>query len=415
MFSAGVANFNGQHGCLKCTTIGEFSHVSHTNVFPRTICEKRTDANFREKRYGSHHKYDSPFLQLKSIDMIEQFPIGDSLHLLHLGLMKRLLSGWKDGYFRNSDTKWPARTTLEISRFLLTCKMPSEIHRAVRGLDCLAHWKGTEYRTFLHYVGIVALKKHLSFDVYEHFLILFCAVTICSSKQHIDLLPLAETLLNHFIERFCEIYGAQYITSNVHNLAHLVDDVRRYGELETFSSYPFENVLGHIKKLLRNGTKPLVQAAKRITEQSKFDRAHDTTLLEPSKVILAKQNEGKNVPSMFKSSKLIFYSKLKFDDFSLSTDMPNKWFLTKNNEIVGLKNILCKDKVVSLFGSVLQSKYDYFDTPIKSSVLDIYASKQFADKNFIDAIFHVSNIKCKLVRVELDNTYVFTPLLHTMS
>lgn len=104
LYFAGVANFNGHHGCLKCTTIGEYSYASNTNIFPRTDCERRTDEKFQAKLYGRHHKMDSPILKL-DIDIIEQFPVGDSLHLLHLGMMKRLLFGWRDGTFRNSDTK----------------------------------------------------------------------------------------------------------------------------------------------------------------------------------------------------------------------------------------------------------------------------------------------------------------------
>lgn len=30
--SLGVANYNGQHGCLKCTTIGEYNDVSHERI-----------------------------------------------------------------------------------------------------------------------------------------------------------------------------------------------------------------------------------------------------------------------------------------------------------------------------------------------------------------------------------------------
>lgn len=264
--SKGVANFNGQHGCLKCTTIGEYSYISNTNIFPRTECEKRTDAKFRQKLYGrEHHKADSPILKL-DIDMIEQFPVGDSLHLLHLGVMKRLLFGWRDGTFRQSDTKWPAKTTLIVSEYLIRCKKPVEINRAIRGLDCLSHWKGTEYRTFLQYIGIVVLKNNLEHHVYEHFLLLFCAVTICSSKRYFCYLPLARQLLLQYIEIFKEIYGEQYLTSNVHNLCHLVDDVERFGELDTFSAYPFESMLGKIKTIIRQGNRPLAQVAKRIVE-----------------------------------------------------------------------------------------------------------------------------------------------------
>lgn len=240
-----MASYNDHHGCLKCTTIGEYSHDSHTNIFPRTECEKRTDEKFCQKVYGSHHKLDSPLLKL-NIDMIEQVPVGDSLHLLHLGVMKRLLTGWLTGHFLNTGTKWRAQTSIDVTTYLLECKLPKEFHRVVRGLDCLAYWKATEYRTFLHYLGIVALKPHLTNEAYEHFLLLFCAVTICSSKQYFHLLPLARILLNQYIEIFKEIYGEAYLHSNVHNLTHLVDEVERFGVLESFSAYPFENMLGKI-------------------------------------------------------------------------------------------------------------------------------------------------------------------------
>lgn len=225
-----VANFNGQYGCQKCTTIGEFSYISNTNIFPRTECEKRTDAKFRERLYGSHHKCDSPLLNL-DIDMVEQFVVADSLHLLHLGLMKRLLFGWRDGTFRQSDTKWRAQTTHEVSDYLKNqCKMPAEFHRAVRGLDCLPHWKATEYRTFLH-------------------------------------------------------------------------DVERFGELESFSAYPFENQLGKIKRMLRTGHRPLAQIAKRIMEEFSCTSSNKTTDAGNEKVnTLSKRNDGANVPDSFKSS-----------------------------------------------------------------------------------------------------------------
>lgn len=178
--------------------------------------------------------------------MIEQFPVGDSLHLLHLDVMKRLLFGWRDGSFRNADTKWPANTTFAVSDYLIECKIRAEFHRAVR-VDCLSHWKGTELRTFLHYIGIVVLKDNLQYEVYEHFLLLFCAVAICSSKRYFQYLNVARLMIDQYVE--------------VHNLTHLVDEVEHYGELESFSAYPFESMLGQVKRLLRHGDRPLAQIA----------------------------------------------------------------------------------------------------------------------------------------------------------
>ena len=135
----------------------------------------------------------------------------------------------------------------------------------------MAHWKGLEYRTFLLYVGIVILKEVLSLDVYEHFLLFFCAITICSSEMNLQFLDLADILLSNYVETFRDFYGEDYMTSNVHNLSHLVDDVRKFGVLSSFSAYPFESRLYEIKNLLRNGHRPLSQVAKRLGEITQID------------------------------------------------------------------------------------------------------------------------------------------------
>lgn len=363
---------------------------------------------------------DSPLLKL-NIDIVEQIPVGDCLHLLHLGVMKRLLTGWRDGYFRNSETKWPAQTTFAVTDYLLECKMPAEFHRVVRGLDCLAFWKGTEYRTFLHYLGIVALKPHLTNEAYEHFMLLFCAVTICSSKQHFHLLPLARMLLNQFIEIYMEIYGVAYITSNVHNLAHLVDEVERFGELESFSAYPFENMFGKIKRLLRNGNRPLAQAAKRIVEEVRCFLPEIDAETAPSsrsqKANLSKRNNGENIGEELKSSvkEVEFFSKVQLDEFCLSTDPVNCWFLSNNNEIARVTNIMYRGQDdVKLCCISTDKKDNYFKIPFQSSFLGIYSTERDAfATNSSTRLFNISDIKCKLVRLKDRGTNVFVPLLHT--
>ncbi|CAH0397615.1 unnamed protein product [Chilo suppressalis] len=120
-----VCNFNSRHGCLKCTTVGEYSHQYHTVVFPNSRCPKRTNEEFRNNKYRDHLKSDTPLLKLP-IDMIEDFPISDSLHLIDLGVMKRLLVGWHDGNFKNLTTKWRADDTLKVTQFLLTSKRLTE-------------------------------------------------------------------------------------------------------------------------------------------------------------------------------------------------------------------------------------------------------------------------------------------------
>lgn len=205
IFFAGVCNFNGKHGCHKCTTVGEYSHITHTVTFSESLCPERTNEGFRNKIYGLHHKNDSPLLNIP-IDMVNQFIVADSLHLIDLGVMKRLLIGWRDGNFGKYITKMRASDIVLVSNFLCNCKLPSEVHRAVRGLDSLAHWKASEFRAFLHYLSIVILPDVMNNEAYNHFLTLYCSITICSTETYRTLLPLAKELLEHFVKFYKDLW-----------------------------------------------------------------------------------------------------------------------------------------------------------------------------------------------------------------
>nr|CAI5866725.1 unnamed protein product [Callosobruchus analis] len=266
----GVVNFNSQHGCQKCTIVGEYSHVTHSNYYPNKVFAKRTDESFRLKEDEYHHKTDSVILKLP-INMIDCFPVAHSLHLIDLGVMKRLLTGWRDGSFKNKTLKCPATVTEGVTKNLLEIKLPKELHRAIRGLDSLSHWKGLEYRNFLLYIGATILKDALRPHVYEHFLGLFCAITICSTDFYAEHLDVAEALLNRLVDCYSSIYGEYFITSNIHNLTHLTDDVKMLGNLTKISAYPFESKLYEIKNMIRNGNNPLAQIANRLSEKQGFD------------------------------------------------------------------------------------------------------------------------------------------------
>lgn len=98
-------NFNGAHGCGKCVTVGKYSR---TTVFSNVNANARTNESFRCKADPAHHKGDTPLTDLP-IDMVLDFPVGDEFHLLHLGLMRKFLCGWKSGSL-GLRTKWSNRT-----------------------------------------------------------------------------------------------------------------------------------------------------------------------------------------------------------------------------------------------------------------------------------------------------------------
>lgn len=190
---SGVRSFNSKNGCQRCTVVGVYNRKSKTTVYAGLFCPKRTNEGFRNWQYPIHQKYESPLLSLP-IDMILQFPVANRLHLLELGVQKRLLSGWCGVKKQDFHVKWTHVEVAEITEKLIRIRLPAEFHRSVRGLDELKNWKGTEFATFLHYLGTVILKDYLEYDLYQHFLHLFCAITICSSTAYTG---------SRFINRVC--------------------------------------------------------------------------------------------------------------------------------------------------------------------------------------------------------------------
>lgn len=117
--------------------------------FSRTEATLRTDADFRLRSYEDYHRENSPIEKL-DINMVQHFPVADDLHLLYLGIMKKSLNSRMFGT-HSFKTKLSGKQIVQMSEILVRFKMPTEIHRSVRGLDCISFWKGTEFRTFLLY------------------------------------------------------------------------------------------------------------------------------------------------------------------------------------------------------------------------------------------------------------------------
>lgn len=402
---SGTVYFNHSHGCGKCEIEGIYYKQERHMSFVRSNVRKRTDESFRAKRDDNHHRETSEFERIK-IDMVRDFPIADSLHLIDLGVMKKMLFTW---VFTNTNynTKFSGRDIQTMSAFLqrINSTMPSEIHRRARPLTHLKNWKGTEFRTFILYMGPVILRKLLPNDGYFNFMLLFCAVTICTSDHYKSMLGVAEVLFNEFIETYINLYGIDSIGSNLHGLTHLVDDVRYHGSLDKISSYPFENYLHQIKRTIRSGNRPLAQAAKRVTEKSQKQNVIVQELTYP--LLKGKTSDDHELSECDGS----FSCVLVTHDFCLKNDSKNKWFLTKRNKIVEMINATKFSGEVYIYGTEIGRCVDYFEKPIKSSFLNIYSTKYIIHEK--QNLYKIQDLKCKLFSIQDGNEITFFPLLHT--
>lgn len=136
----------------------------------------RSDASFRNQDDPEHHSGDSPFLAIDALDMVFDFPL-DYLHLVLLGVMRKLLKIWAMGlatspYVINADGKRRINRKLMKIRKYLT----AEFERRSVSLSHLGTWKGQEFRTFLLYTGIIGLIKAYGFysNIFHNFKVLSC-------------------------------------------------------------------------------------------------------------------------------------------------------------------------------------------------------------------------------------------------
>lgn len=403
IFATGIVYFNHTHGCQNCRAIGK---KRKRMSFAKTNNELRTDFSFRARLHPEHHHIYSPLEQLP-IDMIKDFIIADPLHLLELGIMKKLMSIWLEGKITR-EFKLNKNDKQKLDSSLLKCNssLPSEIHRSVRSVEWIKHWKGNEFRTLLLYVGITVFKNILTVDVYEHFLYLFCAVTICSADTYKAHVPLAKILFQHFIEKYIELYGSDSITANVHNLSHIVENVERFGNLNSISTYPFENAARHIKLKLKQCNKSLEQMSRRIREQALLQKPAD---------IRCNNNRMDNFVFKFPIDVAEHTIRYKYICIKGSVILSNrkfgdKWFLTERNEIVEFTNTYVVGGKVFICGSPLKEKRDFFSKPFDSKYINIYESEMtfHAAKDY-----PIEEVKCKMFCSGFDRKFVFLPLLHS--
>lgn len=100
---------------------------------------------------------------------------------------------------------------------------------------------------------------------------------IDSKTTEYDQIFWIDQLLKYFIESFQHIYGQIFMSHNFHNLLHLCEDVKKYGHLDSFSAFRFENYMTVIKTKLRKKGKPLQQVAIRYAEMEAVDHFSSST------------------------------------------------------------------------------------------------------------------------------------------
>lgn len=338
-----IKGHNSYFGCTKCITEG--TYLNNRVCYGVLNAALRTDSHFRTGLYGEdYHVNTTPLLQLE-IDLIRNIPL-DYMHLVCLGVMKRLISFWCKG---NISIRMMANDLDDVNETILDMRNHlsyKDFARLPRPLSDSDRWKATEFRQFLLYLGPIVLKSKLKPTQYMHFLSLSCAIRIlCSTELSVMHNDYAKELLMYFVKNYSKLYGEQYISHNVHNLIHLADDVLNLGPLDSFSAFQYENYMSEIKKSLKTCNKPLQQIINREHEKRSVQKCNETSY--SNKTVFGYVTSYKE--PLLNDSLVKTYKSISFLHFKLGTDIKNNHCVLKDNTVIKIVKLIQCENTKSIY------------------------------------------------------------------
>ena len=397
-----IKSHSGYSSCERCQQHGNYEG---TVTFPELDAEKRTDSNFASMEDNDHHRSQSPLLAL-NIGLVSQFVL-DPMHLLYLGVMRKLLSLWLK---RPLPTRIGSQCKEQISAQLeeFANYMPCEFNRKPRSLNDVDRYKATEFRAFLLYTGPVCLQKYIDENVYKNFLLLSVSTFLLSVPRDPETVEMAHKYLIAFVNHFKDLYGSRNVVYNVHNLSHLTDDVNRHGSVDKFSAFPFENYLGYLKNLLRKPNCLLIQIVNRIYEMKAYEPEEKISEYPIAKGV------HRNGPISSDLS-CVQFKVLYLKNFCIKVNPANRGIMV-NSKVGKVVNIVKYegDPEIYVLYHVYKVYEDLYTYPVQSSSLGIYIvskeSKSIRTCSYRD-------IECKCILFPLQSRlskFASFPLLHTV-
>lgn len=195
------------------------------------------------------------------------------------------------------------------------------------------------------------------------------------------------------MQEFGSLYGNEFVNHNVHNLIHLVSDVKTFGPLDKFSAFLFENYMHTIKMMVKTSNKPLSQFIKRVNEFDKYSsKVEQQHFIKEDglRLINNKSAEG--------------YSAIQYKNFRVGTKEPNCNFILKNNQPIKIIDILRINNMFYIKYNNYKIK-PYFDNPMESTIFWC----GFVEITNEEHITSADNIRRKAFKI---NNYLLS-ILHT--
>lgn len=410
-FVLNVRGHNFTNGCTKCEVTGQ--SINKRMSYQDSEAEARTDEGFRNKEYEHYHLGESPLERVPFVNMIKMFPI-DPMHQIYIGTCKKILKFLFGPKPSNNKLNNRIITSASEESMRLRKSIPCEFQRRGREMERCGSFKATECRLFLLYTGPIILRNMLdgsrrNKDIYDHFMGLHVCTYMLNRVSQPEEIEYCGQLFLNFVRDFGTLYGVQYVSQNIHSLTHIAEDAGRYGELEKFSAFLFENENGKIRRVLKDSPNPLLQVVKRHQEEVlNFPVRRTPVYVEP---IFDKPH---HIGPLTEDTEGPQYKEARFKDFMLTNKTPNNCFMrNQEREICLILNFATDTRTGErvILARAYRQYRDLYTYPRRSSSLHIYVVHELTEVKVIS----LNDVKCKCLHMPFDDfsSAVF-PMAHTI-
>ena len=273
----GIHQYNGAFGCSWClhpgndetlkslkypilktpskprTHKGCIADIEKLNELKKTYEEQNLST---KKLHVRGFINDTPLKELSHYNMVKSF-VPDFLHCGLFGVARQFCRYW----FGSGKFGFTIRKSRnEIDELLNKQIVNSAAQKLPRTVQERRHWKAMEFLNWLIYYSVPMICQFLEKKYVDHWLLLVEGMYILLQNEiTFDELNHSKRLIESFQRGAQRLYGVTSMTSNVHQLTHLVESVFNWGPLPAHNGFPFENANG----LLLN----TIHGAKGVKEQ----------------------------------------------------------------------------------------------------------------------------------------------------
>lgn len=248
--------------------------------------------------------------------------------------------------------------------------------------------------------GCVVLKDFVSPDLYSHYLLLFTAIrTLASPSTCLANSDFADELLKQFVFDYARIYDPSEIVFNVHAILHLVECVRQFGALYSFSAYRFENYMREIKKHIKSPSKIL---------QQMFNRLAETNIINQKREHIG--FVGRDFDSDIFPGCNTSYKSFQFDSFILKKNLKDSCCMTIDGTPIEVQGFGIQNGEKVLFAKHFLNMENFFTQPVESmSNLGVMLVDPPGEEIFTHK---VTDVDYKLIRLPYQTRFVIMPMIH---